>query len=361
MVCCLTVGPGLPLHLTIPCRDPALGSGRYAGEGVSPPASRRKKTRSASGAKPGSQGATTGYEAGLWAMADTLRGSMDAAEYKHVVLGPIFLKYISDAFEERRAAILEEWGEEAAEDRDEHLAERVFFDPDIFTDFPDLLSFHQTATQGPVASFTTAAFDESRHALRAAYPAGLLGTAVVASRGSRTRGSYRGSSTGCSPSTATRSSSSSKRPCSSWGSRHPSALPGQTPSGMLRHRIPGRSPADCARRGTRSGAGEPRRQVKRCGARGRLRAAAERDPRAAWAPAAWPQFWIICSSARLDAPPFEGIVAQVAHDRGPESEPPTKRGGRPGEEDLAAPETEAYYVPRHHFGRWPDYLPTTAP
>jgi type I restriction enzyme M protein len=42
-----------------------------------------------------------GYEAQLWQMADALRGSMDAAEYKHVVLGLIFLKYISDAFEER--------------------------------------------------------------------------------------------------------------------------------------------------------------------------------------------------------------------------------------------------------------------
>jgi type I restriction enzyme M protein len=45
--------------------------------------------------------ATVGYEAQLWQMADALRGSMDAAEYKHVVLGLIFLKYISDAFEER--------------------------------------------------------------------------------------------------------------------------------------------------------------------------------------------------------------------------------------------------------------------
>ena len=45
--------------------------------------------------------ATTGYEAELWEMADALRGSMDAAEYKHVVLGLIFLKYISDAFEEQ--------------------------------------------------------------------------------------------------------------------------------------------------------------------------------------------------------------------------------------------------------------------
>ncbi|HDK03341.1 MAG TPA: SAM-dependent DNA methyltransferase, partial [Gammaproteobacteria bacterium] len=41
-------------------------------------------------------GATVGYEAQLWQMADALRGSMDAAEYKHVVLGLIFLKYISD-------------------------------------------------------------------------------------------------------------------------------------------------------------------------------------------------------------------------------------------------------------------------
>ena len=48
-------------------------------------------------------GATVGYEAELWRMADALRGSMDAAEYKHVVLGLIFLKYISDAFEEKHA------------------------------------------------------------------------------------------------------------------------------------------------------------------------------------------------------------------------------------------------------------------
>ena len=46
-------------------------------------------------------GATVGYEAQLWQMADSLRGSMDAAEYKHVCLGLLFLKYISDAFEER--------------------------------------------------------------------------------------------------------------------------------------------------------------------------------------------------------------------------------------------------------------------
>ncbi len=62
-------------------------------------------------------------------MADAMRGSMDAAEYKHVVLGLIFLKYISDAFEERRSKVLTEWGEDAAEDRDEYVAENIFWVP----------------------------------------------------------------------------------------------------------------------------------------------------------------------------------------------------------------------------------------
>ena len=68
-------------------------------------------------------------ESELWATANALRGSMDAAEYKHVVLGLIFLKYISDAFEERHAAVLEEWGPEAAEDPDEYTAESIFWVP----------------------------------------------------------------------------------------------------------------------------------------------------------------------------------------------------------------------------------------
>ena len=61
-----------------------------------------KRTK-APGAPTNTNGATVGYEAKLWQMADALGGSMDAAEYKHVVLGLIFLKYISDAFEEQHA------------------------------------------------------------------------------------------------------------------------------------------------------------------------------------------------------------------------------------------------------------------
>ena len=57
----------------------------------------------------------------LWQMADALRGSMDAAEYKHVVLGLIFLKYISDAFEERHACGAGRMGRgRRPEDRDEY-------------------------------------------------------------------------------------------------------------------------------------------------------------------------------------------------------------------------------------------------
>ncbi len=88
-------------------------------------------------------GANLGFEATLWATADKLRGHMDASEYKHVVLGLIFLKYISDSFEEKRTAL--EAGAAApasvhyvkepearysvVEDRDEYLAEGVFWVP----------------------------------------------------------------------------------------------------------------------------------------------------------------------------------------------------------------------------------------
>ncbi|HMM44137.1 MAG TPA: class I SAM-dependent DNA methyltransferase [Candidatus Macondimonas sp.] len=74
--------------------------------------------------------ALLGYEAQLWQMADALRGSMDAAEYKHVVLGLIFLKYISDAFEEQHARLIAEQAEGAdPEDPDEYRAASIFWVP----------------------------------------------------------------------------------------------------------------------------------------------------------------------------------------------------------------------------------------
>lgn len=69
-----------------------------------------------------------GFEEKLWLAADKLRSNMDAAEYKHVVLGLIFLKYVSDSFEEKYNKLFAEgYGDE--EDRDEYLAENIFYVP----------------------------------------------------------------------------------------------------------------------------------------------------------------------------------------------------------------------------------------
>jgi type I restriction enzyme M protein len=78
----------------------------------------------------GSSTATVGFEAKLWAAADALRNNMDAAEYKHVVLGLIFLKYISDAFEAKHAQLEAQKAQGAdPEDPDEYRATSIFWVP----------------------------------------------------------------------------------------------------------------------------------------------------------------------------------------------------------------------------------------
>jgi type I restriction enzyme M protein len=73
-------------------------------------------------------GGNLGFEAELFKAADKLRGNMEPSDYKHVVLGLIFLKYISDAFEARHAELLAE-DMAAAEDKDEYLADNIFWVP----------------------------------------------------------------------------------------------------------------------------------------------------------------------------------------------------------------------------------------
>jgi len=87
--------------------------------------------------------ANLGFEEKLWAAADKMRGHMDPSEYKHIVLGLIFLKYISDAFEARRMQLEQDVSDpqsdyyihepqaryEVFEDRDEYTAENVFWVP----------------------------------------------------------------------------------------------------------------------------------------------------------------------------------------------------------------------------------------
>jgi len=75
-----------------------------------------------------SNGANLGFEKKLWKVADKLRNNMDAAEYKHVVLGLIFLKYISDAFSELYQKLANTEGADP-EDSDEYRAENIFYVP----------------------------------------------------------------------------------------------------------------------------------------------------------------------------------------------------------------------------------------
>ncbi len=85
-----------------------------------------------SGNSKNNSAANIGFEAKLWLAADKLRSNMDAAEYKHTVLGLIFLKYISDSFEEHHAKLIAGKGEYAGanpEDPDEYKAENVFWVP----------------------------------------------------------------------------------------------------------------------------------------------------------------------------------------------------------------------------------------
>ena len=88
---------------------------------------RRKDNQNRNGS---ASNATLGFETKLWAAADALRNNMDAAEYKHVVLGLIFLKYISDAFEAKHAE-LESQKKKGAdpEDPDEYRAVNIFWVP----------------------------------------------------------------------------------------------------------------------------------------------------------------------------------------------------------------------------------------
>ncbi|OGR62060.1 MAG: N-6 DNA methylase [Elusimicrobia bacterium GWB2_63_16] len=89
-----------------------------------------QNTNAASEKQKKDTGANIGFEAELWLTADALRGSMDSGEYKHVVLGLIFLKYISDAFEELHTKLITEKSQGAdPEDSDEYRRFNVFWVP----------------------------------------------------------------------------------------------------------------------------------------------------------------------------------------------------------------------------------------
>ena len=116
--------------------------------------------------------ATIGFEAKLWLTADKLRNNMDAAEYKHVVLGLIFLKYISDTFEEHRAKLAEGKGDYAGanpEDQDEYKAENVFWVPKEGR-WPHLQANAKQPTIGKIVDDAMAAIERDNPRLKGVLP-----------------------------------------------------------------------------------------------------------------------------------------------------------------------------------------------
>ena len=129
---------------------------------------RRRKSTTATKSGDGSE--ATDFRSELWGMADALRGSMDAAEYKHVVLGLIFLKYISDAFEEAHAKLLSEVAEGAdPEDPDEYRAQNIFWVPPEAR-WPNLQSQAHQPTIGRTVDDAMSAIERDNPALKDVLP-----------------------------------------------------------------------------------------------------------------------------------------------------------------------------------------------
>lgn len=126
------------------------------------------KTRS----KKNDSSATIGFEEKLWQAADKLRNNMDAAEYKHVVLGLIFLKYISDTFEEHHATLVAGKGDYKGadpEDQDEYRAENVFWVPPAAR-WAYLQSSAKQSTIGKILDDAMVAIERDNSRLRGVLP-----------------------------------------------------------------------------------------------------------------------------------------------------------------------------------------------
>ncbi|TAK51821.1 MAG: SAM-dependent DNA methyltransferase [Gammaproteobacteria bacterium] len=114
--------------------------------------------------------ANLGFEAKLWAAADALRNNMDAAEYKHVVLGLIFLKYISDAFEAKHAELEAQKAQGAdPEDRDEYRAASIFWVPKEAR-WQHLKASAPQPTIGTLVDDAMAAIERDNHTLKGVLP-----------------------------------------------------------------------------------------------------------------------------------------------------------------------------------------------
>jgi type I restriction enzyme M protein len=128
------------------------------------------KVKKANQGSTDSTAANLGFETKLWAAADALRNNMDAAEYKHVVLGLIFLKYISDAFEEHHAKLQAEKSQGAdPEDPDEYRANNIFWVPPEAR-WPHLKAQAKQPTIGQLVDDAMAGIERDNPALKGVLP-----------------------------------------------------------------------------------------------------------------------------------------------------------------------------------------------
>lgn len=112
--------------------------------------------------------ADIGFEKEIWEAACVLRGNMDASEYKNVILGLIFLKYISDSFEEKYNALVKE-GVGFEEDRDEYYAENIFYVP-VGARWKDIADAAHEPTIGKVIDAAMAAIELENKKLKGILP-----------------------------------------------------------------------------------------------------------------------------------------------------------------------------------------------
>ena len=133
-------------------------------------AAKPEKRKAAAAPVAKESGVGTGFETELWAAANALRGNMDAAEYKHVVLGLVFLKYISDAFEERHAQLVAEREEGAdPEDPDFYAGDNVFWVPPKAR-WPALQALARQPSIGQAVDAAMAAVEQDNPSLREVLP-----------------------------------------------------------------------------------------------------------------------------------------------------------------------------------------------
>ena len=124
--------------------------------------------------------ADNGIEKKLWEMADALRGSIDAAEYKHVCLGLIFLKYISDAFEDHRAELQLIEGANL-EDPDEYRGDNIFWVP-VDARWSNIQDMARQATVGQIIDSAMEAVERENSALKDVLPKNYARPALDARR-----------------------------------------------------------------------------------------------------------------------------------------------------------------------------------